>query len=301
VAELAVTRNTTEAMNLVAQGVELKAGDEVLTTDHEHAGGSLCWRYYAQRGVVVKQVALPLPEGDPDEIVTRFAAAITPATRVISVSHVTYTTGMRLPIARLAELAHTHQALLVVDGAQAPGGLVVDLHALQCDAYATSAHKWLLAPKGTGLLFIRESAQARIRPIMLQSGMGVYTGATGARGLPEVIGLGRSLRFLTELGWPAVEAHTLALRAQFVAAVRQSPYPLLSPAAAERGAPIVTLGLPERTSPDTLCQALLAKHQIAVRPMVAGGVRGIRVSLHVFNQAADGERLLRALTAEVPG
>ena len=149
--ELVLTRSTTDGMNWVAQGLTLAAGDHVLTTDQEHPGGRACWDYVARRyGVTLDVVAIPPGENDALAIVDRMAKAITPRTRVLSFSHLLSSTGLRMPVAELSALARARGCIAVVDGAQAVGGIAVDVKALGCHAYATSGHKWLLAPKGQG-------------------------------------------------------------------------------------------------------------------------------------------------------
>src|ERR1051326_434363 len=175
--EIAITQSTTDGMNMVVQGIEWREGDRVLTTNQEHTGGLACWQYYAKRKrISIDTVELPLVPHDAEEVLKLFAAKITKQTRAISVSHVTYTTGLQLPIADIAKLAKGRGCLLVVDGAQAPGGVVVDVKKLGCHAYATSAHKWLLAPKGTGLLYLSSDAKEQIAPLPLDAGYRVYTG-----------------------------------------------------------------------------------------------------------------------------
>jgi selenocysteine lyase/cysteine desulfurase len=103
--EIVITRNATEAMNFVANGLELAAGDEILTSDHEHIGGLCCWQLAAKRhGLTLTVVPLPVPPREPGEIVDAFERAITPRTRVVSLSHVTFTTGLRTPVEEIARL-----------------------------------------------------------------------------------------------------------------------------------------------------------------------------------------------------
>ncbi len=157
--EIAVTRNTTEGINLIAEGLNLQPGDRVLTSNHEHGGGLGGWKYLVKRrGVHLDVARLGAPPESEDEVVAQFAAAIRHDTSVLSVSHVTFSSGVQVPIAKLSELAHAHNCLMVVDGAQAPGGILVDVQALGCDAYASSGHKWLLGPKGTGVNSVRHAA-----------------------------------------------------------------------------------------------------------------------------------------------
>jgi len=299
--ELAVTRNTSEAMGLIAQGITWQAGDHVLTTNHEHGGGLHGWRYVARRlGVIIDTAELPLNVDDPRQIVDCLAEKITDQTKVISVSHVTYTTGLRLPIARIAELARAHGALLIVDGAQAPGAIDVDVAALNCDAYATSAHKWILAPKGTGLLFIRKEAAEKIQPMMLQDGMRLYTAAAGTRDLPSVVGLGAAMTFLSSIGKTAVESHAMQLRAQLVEqAAAINGVTICGGRHPDLQSAIATLALPEGVNSGALAGKLREKHNVVVRAVSGKLVNGLRVSMHVYNSGEDVTRLIDALKSEL--
>jgi selenocysteine lyase/cysteine desulfurase len=161
--ELALTRNCTEGNNIVCHGLDLKAGDEVLLTDQEHPGGRNPWEQKAARfGVKLNFVKLPRPPASVEEIVKLFEAALTPRTRIIVFSHITWVTGLLLPAKEICKLAREHGILTHIDGAHGIGQIPVDLRNLDCDFYATNAHKWLMAPKGTGALFIREEHLERL-------------------------------------------------------------------------------------------------------------------------------------------
>ncbi len=169
--EVALTRNTTEGMSFVANGVDLDEGDEVLLSFHEHPGGLQPWRLAAaRRGIVLKELPFPIPTGDPSDVVSAFEAAITPRTKVISVSHVTYPTGCMLPVKAFAALARPRGILTVVDGAHAIGMLGLDMHDLGIDCYASSPYKWMGAPVGSGFLYLRREVQDRIWPTVVTSG-----------------------------------------------------------------------------------------------------------------------------------
>ena len=150
-------------MSFVANGLDLDPGDEVLLSFHEHPGGLQPWRLAAaRRGVVVKELPFPIPTSDPSDIVGLFEAAITPRTKVISVSHVTFATGCMLPVRELAALARPRGIVTVVDGAHAIGMLHLDMHDLGMDCYASSPYKWMGAPVGSGFLYMRRDVQDRI-------------------------------------------------------------------------------------------------------------------------------------------
>ena len=167
--EIVITMNTTEGMGFVANGLTLQAGDEVLTTLHEHEAGICPW-YLARdrRNVTVTQLPLPTPATSNEEIVALFENAITPQTKVMSFCHINYTTGLRMPVKELCQLARDHGIISLVDGAHAIGMFNLDLHDLGCDFYATSPHKWLCAPPGTGVLYMRKDSQTLIYPTLTE-------------------------------------------------------------------------------------------------------------------------------------
>jgi len=148
--EVAITRNTTEGMNFVAQGLDLKEGDEVLISSLEHPSGILPWRLKEKRfGIKVKEVPLVIPPNSVDEIVGAFKKAITSRTKVISVSHTVYITGLITPIKELSKLAHDNGILILADSAHGIGVFELDLLKLGVDFFASSPYKWLGAPTGS--------------------------------------------------------------------------------------------------------------------------------------------------------
>ena len=187
--EVAFTRNTTEAMNIVAHGIRMEKGDELLTTDHEHGGGLGCWEKKALReGIVLKKVKLPVPPENKEQILERFEAALTPRTRVISVSHVTCTTGMRLPVKEICRMAHERDIWVCVDGAQTVGWLPLDLRDSPIDLLSLSGHK-LHACKGVGALFVRRGT--RLRPLIV-GGHQERGRRGGTEAVPNIVALGKA-------------------------------------------------------------------------------------------------------------
>lgn len=299
--DVVVTNSTTDGMNTVAQGLALTAGQRVLTTDQEHPGGQMCWRHFARRsGITIDTVAIPFGEPDARSLVDRFAAAITRETRVISVSHVLSSTGLRMPVADLVRLAEAHGCLCVVDGAQAVGGIHVDLRTLGCHAYATSGHKWIMGPKGTGLLYLRPDPPLAIEPIVLEDGRGVYVESVGVRNIPGVLGLGVALAMLSEAGPAAVEARALALRNRLFTGLQGiRRLTVVSPGPGPLASPIVTFALPESVESGAFTAMLRERHRIVVKMVPKHWLNGIRVSTHVFNTEDEVDLLLRVLRAEL--
>jgi isopenicillin-N epimerase len=161
--ELAILRNATEANNVVCNGLDLKSGDEAILTDQEHPGCRGCWEQKAARyGIKIVNVTLPTPPENPEEVVALFERAITPRTKILVFSHIASPTGLILPVKQICAMARAKGVLTHVDGAHAVGQLPLDLRDLGCDFYASSPHKWLMAPKGTGLLYLREELLERL-------------------------------------------------------------------------------------------------------------------------------------------
>jgi selenocysteine lyase/cysteine desulfurase len=299
--EIVLTSSTTESMNWVAQGLGLRADDRILTTDQEHPGGRVCWDYVARKdGVAVDTVAIPPGENDAAAILERFEKAITPRTRALSFSHVLSSTGLRMPARELSDLARRRGCLSVVDGAQAVGGIDVDVKRVGCSVYATSGHKWLLGPKGTGLLYLSAEIGSAVDPIALQAGRAAYCDSSGFRNVPGILGLAEAVKYVSAVGKPAVEAHDIALRDRAQEALRALPkLRIVSPRPGPLASPLLSFVLPEGLDSRTMQQRLLERHQVMVKVVPRNWFNGNRVSFHLFNTGADVERLGAALAAEL--
>jgi isopenicillin-N epimerase len=287
--ELALVRNATEANNVVCNGLDLKAGAEVLLTDQEHPGGRCCWEQKAARyGITLNTVTLPRPPASVDEILERFAKALTPRTQVVVFSHITTTTGLVLPAKELCRLARDRGVLSHVDGAHAIGQIPLDMHNLGCDFYATSPHKWLLAPKGTGTLYVREELLERLWANIATVGwrdhaLKAYRFSTfGTSNLSVVVGLKAALDFHRTLGPDRVYAriHQLAGRLRD----KLKEYPQLRLANASTEAFFAGMVSFEPVKGDL--KRVLA--ELAARKVrVAGNPDRIRVSTHIFTQSTE--------------
>ncbi|HUG14689.1 MAG TPA: aminotransferase class V-fold PLP-dependent enzyme [Thermomicrobiales bacterium] len=170
-AEIAVTSSTTDGMYSAILGYRWQAGDELLTTNIEHPGG-LIPSFLAKRrfGVRVRVVDLGLGGGEPTDVVKAFERAITPRTRMIVLSHVSYTTGSKLPLKQIVGLAHAHDVLVVADAAQSYGALNLDVHDIGVDAYACSGQKWMCGPDGTGALYVRADRAGEFEQTFVSGG-----------------------------------------------------------------------------------------------------------------------------------
>ncbi len=164
--EIALTRNTSEGLQICQSGFDLKRGDEVLTTNQDYPRMITTWRQRERRdGIVLKQFPLPVPCEDPDAVVARFEESLTERTRLILMCHVVNLTGQILPVKKVVSMARKRGVPVLVDGAHAFAHLVFTRDDLDCDYYATSLHKWLLAPHGTGMLYVRRDRIRGLWPL----------------------------------------------------------------------------------------------------------------------------------------
>lgn len=155
--EISVVQNATFGMNIVAHGLDLKEGDEIINTDQEHGGGYGAWQLLAKRkGCIYKQARMPVPANDPDGIVDAIFEQVTSKTKVIAVPHIISVYGVVMPSKRICEEAHKRGIFVILDGAQSVGQVIVNVKDIGCDAFYSSLHKWLLAPAGSGILYINK-------------------------------------------------------------------------------------------------------------------------------------------------
>ncbi len=306
--EVCFTRNATEGNSIIAAGLGLRAGDEVVFETHAHPGGSLPWLNQARQAGIVVRTFEPDPTS-PEGNVERVAALLGPRTRAVQVSHITAPTGIVLPVAALAALCRERGVWFHVDGAQSAGMIPVDLRAIGCDSYAASGHKWLGGPRETGVLFIRRERIEEVRPLHLGayssgefdfSGQLVYADGVrrheyGTRDAASVVALAEATRFQREIGPERIAARNAALADAVIFGLRQLPgVSVLTPARADLRAAMVTFGVEGRTGAQVF-GALFEADRLRCRPVSEAGIEGVRVSLHVFNTPQEADRLLTAL------
>lgn len=303
--EIALIRNVTEGMNLVAVGLPLKKGDEVLTTNHEHPGGLGCWQYMAwKKGVVLKELPIPNPPESTDEVLDLFVRAISRRTKVISVSHIFFTTGLLFPVKQLCKLAHDKGIFVVLDAAHVPGMLHVDVHDIGCDFFAGNGHKWLLGPKTAGFLYVRREVQDQVQPLITNWASG-YDGegagrldAIGTFDVPIKIGMGAAIDFHQTIGLDRVEARCLGLMRSMKERLAKIPgVRIYTPMDPEMSSALV--GFSVKNIPHhPLKKMLYDRYHIEVKLTPDGQGRelnSIRVSTHIYNTPEEVDPLVGAI------
>jgi len=300
--ELALTHCTTEGMNISVLGLNLKPGDEILTTDHEHPGGTGPMRLKAKKcGAIIKSTKTGTPPKSKEDVLNRFNDAITSRTKVVCVSHICFTNTLVMPVKELCTLAREKGIISVIDGAHPYGMLALDMHDMNCDFYAAAGQKWMMGPLGTGILYAREESQDLCMPSIV-SGSGwmeektahkFETGST--RSLAGELGLGEAVKFQMAIGKMRIEDRLMALSNYFRKKAVEIPgvkmFTSLDPSLA---AALTALTIKDYPS-DKLLAKLKEKFNIWPRTIRAHDLDGLRFSFHIYNDFKDVDLALEAL------
>ena len=222
--ELALTQNTTEGLNMVMSGFPWQEGDEIITFDIEHLSVMIPCLYAERRhGVKVRVVELGTND-EWDAILSKVEAQMSPRTRMIAFSHIQFSCGLRMPLEGIRSLTKDKGIYMLVDGAQTPGHIALDLSGMGVDFYSTPGHKWMLGPEGTGALFIRRDHIEMINPSYVGhsavntekkplefelSGMNKFKVSTTSAALAA--GYGAAIGFINDAGPTEIEARNIAL------------------------------------------------------------------------------------------
>ena len=304
--EVALTRSTTEGMNIFAHGLSWKEGDEVILSTVEHFGATDAYKGLEHRcGIKIKTIELPVVPESAEQIIRAYEQAITANTRVIVVSHVAYVNGLVLPIKELADLAHNKGLLISVDGAQSFGVLPLDVQALGLDHYAAPGQKWLLAGTGTGFTYVRKDLQDKVQPLMgyfnpegrRGGGPPIHPSArryeqNGQYNIPAALGMGAALDLQLAIGKANIEARARELATRLRSSLKEIRGARLFTSTDPRfSANLTTVSLGGR-SPQDVAKVLLDQAGIVVRTVKTETVSGIRVSTHFYNHPDEVDRLL---------
>lgn len=298
--QIALVLNTTMASNIPAQGLTWERGTEILMSDQEYPAIKNLWQFVADRdGLTIRWVSLPVPPEKPEELVAAYAGGITDKTSVMIFSHVYFTTGLATPIKALTELAHSHDAVAFIDGAHAVGMMPLDLKDVGCDFYISSTHKWLLAPKGTGFLYLDAKYQDRMRPVVIghniwPTGHASRYDVAGTRDVTHFAGLGKAIDFQNEIGWESkIRPYCLGLskylKEQALERIRGSRLTIpLDPSMSG----FITSFTIEGIDLGKVCQILWEDYKIEVTANSANDLQFFRVSTHFYDSYDDVDRFI---------
>jgi selenocysteine lyase/cysteine desulfurase len=309
VEEISLTHNVTEGINVVACGLPLKRGDEVILTNHEHAGNAVPWLARARRdGIVVKQVKLASTAA---ETLDRINALITKNTRAIAVPHITCTIGQILPAKEISKLGRDKGLWVMLDGAHTPGMMPLDVKELGCDFFASCGHKWMMGPKGTGFLYVRKEMIEVLEPhwtgALADAGWDVEKGTLelkkdahrfdfATQNSAIYVGLGAAIDFLYHIGMANIARRDQALAMHLRNELKKlgDKIEILTPD--EPGSYGSVLGFRLKNyAYDKLQPMLIEKHKIITRMVPENGVNCNRISTHIYNNFEEVDRVVSAI------
>ena len=304
--ELAITRNATEALHIAQLGLDLQPGDEVVTTDQDYPRMLWAWDQRVRRDrITLTRIQFPVPTTGAD-LVRRFEQAVTPRTKVLHFCHITNVTGQLFPVLDLCRLARQRGILTIVDGAQAAAHFPFALRDLECDFYGTSLHKWLMAPHGTGFLYVRRENIGKLWPLQpalndvrddIRKFEEIGTGPAAARAA-----IADALAFHQAIGAERKAARLRYLTLRWANALKSKPrIRILSSLEPGQTWGLATVGIDGINSP-ALAQYMFDKHRIvisaAVSQRVPGPVfdfHGLRVTPNVYTSPAEIDRFVEAM------
>jgi len=306
--EVALTHNTTEGMNVIAQGLPLGPGDEVLFSSMNHAGASVCWQQQAERrGYAVRRFDLPASGAEnmtPSDLISAYEREITPATRVLVFPHIDNIVGFRHPVRRMADMARGKGVeFIAIDGAQAVGMIDFRVTDLGVDFYAASPHKWVQSPKETGFFYIRRDLQAMVPSMWTRSASRRQRQTVrkyedyGTRNLSAVMALGAAIDFQSRLGRAAKEARCGELWQYFYDRVATSERLIWrSPTSWDFATSLFAVEIDGISAAEAF-QRLFREHGFVFRAFAGGGLNHARISPNVMNTEAEIDRFVEAAEA----
>jgi isopenicillin-N epimerase len=300
--EIVITRNTSESNNLVSNGIDLKAGDEVVIFADNHPSNNQAWQEKSKRfGFTVRVVEQKNPHPGAEYYIDAFSNALTPQTKVLAFTHYTNTVGDLFPAKEICAAARARGVLTLVDGAQTFGLFDVNLRDIDPDFYSGSAHKWPCGARECGVLFVNSRVHDRIWPTSYSAypgavGISRRLEAFGQRDEATMIAFAEALEFQTTVGRAAIEARSRALAQQLLAGLRKlDGFKSFTAAEPERTGAVITFA-PGSLDMRKLVAALYENDKVAVTTGGGAGRNGVRVSPHFYNTPAEIDRLLGALT-----
>ena len=304
--EMMITRNTTESLDTIIGGFPWKKGDEAVIADQDYFAMQEMFRQQTDvHGVVVKKISIPNHPSSDEEIVDLYAKAITPKTRLIMVCHMINITGQILPIRKICDMAHSKGVEVMVDGAHAVAHIAFSMRDLDCDYYGASLHKWLSAPLGAGMLFVKKDKIAQIRPLFAdygyQPGDIRRLNHTGTHPVATDLAIGNALEYLYTLGLDRKEARLRYIQQYWTSRVKDLPHIVLNtPTDPARACGIANVGI-RNMKPGEMAETLLKKHRIWTVAIDGQGVQGCRITPNVYTTTKELDAFVQALKSMSAG
>jgi len=298
--EIAINRNSTESLNTIIYGLDFKPGDEVIGTKQDYPNMIQAYRQRAMReGIVYKQISFDFPIEDDEQIVKAYEQAITPRTKLIHVTHMVNWVGQTMPVAKIADMAHAPGIEVLVDGAHSFGLMDFKIPDLHCEYFGTSLHKFLSAPIGTGMMWVRQDKIEKVWPLTCNdkprsSDIRKFE-TLGTRSFPLEQGIGEAINFHEGIGAKRKEERIRYLKDYWASRVQNvKKVKLHTSLNAKYSCAICGVSIDGMT-PAELENALFNKYKIHAVGIVWENISCVRVTPHVYTPLADLDKLVRAI------
>ncbi len=285
--EIAIVRNTTEALETIIFGLDMKRGDEILTTNQDYPSMMrACHQREKREGVVVKTVSIPTPPENVSEITEALKKGITSKTKVIMVSHIIFLTGQITPVREICDMAHDRGIEVIVDAAHSFAHLDFKIPDLGCDYFGTSLHKWLCAPFGTGMLWIKKEKIEKLWPLFASedphsSDIRKFE-SLGTRSFPTELGIGEAISFHNGIGSKRKEERLRFLKNYWAEKVITFPnVKMITSLQPEQSCGLGNFTI-EGIEPGKICNYLFNKYKIYTTPISHDEFNGVRVTPHMY-------------------
>ncbi len=304
--DLVYVTNPSYAVNIIAKSLKIGPGDEVLTTNLEYGPCDKTWKYYCEhKGADYKKIQTRFPLESKEDFIAQFTSGITEKTKLIFLSHITSSTGLRLPVEEICAIANQRGILIYVDGAHAPGQLAVDLATLGADIYTGACHKWMLTPKGSSFLYVRKSLQDLFDPLVISWGFNTPKPShskfldnhqlQGTRDYAAFLTIPAAIRFMEKYQWTKVAAESKRLTqnnaTRFCELMgTKANSPINDDFIAQMFSIPIKVASPEKVH-DTLYQ----QFGIQVPVLTHEGNHYLRYSIQGFNGQSDLDQLYEAI------
>jgi selenocysteine lyase/cysteine desulfurase len=298
--EIAINRNSTEALNTVIFGLNLKAGDEVIGTKQDYPNMINAWKQrVAREGLVYTQLNLQYPIENDEEIVNAFEKAITPKTKIFHITHVVNWVGQIMPVKKLCDLAKKHNIQTIVDGAHSFGLMDFKIPDFGCDYFGTSLHKFLSAPIGSGMLWIKKENIEKIWPLVCNDnpkGTDIRKFETlGTRSFPIEQGIGEAINFHTAIGSKRKEERIRYLKNYWATRVQNIPKVRINTSLKDEYACAICGVSIDGMTPGALDSALFNEYKIHTVGIVWENISCVRITPHVYTRLQDLDKLVYAI------
>ena len=299
--EIAITRNTTESLDLIIGGMNWKEGDEAVMAEQDYGAMLNHFKFVARRyGVVNRMVSVPNHPRDDDEIVDLYASAITDKTRLLMVCHMINITGQVLPIRKICDMAHARGVEVMVDGAHAYSHIRFQMKDLDCDYYGTSLHKWLSAPLGSGMLYVRKEKIDTVWPLLAEGELEpndiLRLNHVGTDPVHVDLGILNAIEYQNAIGLERKEARLKFLQHYWTSKLRGLPRVVINtPADMNRHGGIGNVGI-EGIDPRELADTLFNDYRIFTVGIDRPGVRGLRITPNLYTTTEELDALVSAIT-----